>query len=119
VSGLPFKEREYDNNGMKLKVTKVVARSGNFKPMFTITSEYGRVGADTNRISCLDFFVDITMGREIAKSRLQIFAKNGKITIQGGYLNQQLENIDNEIYFEAQPELVRNFIVDNYTDKRA
>jgi hypothetical protein len=118
VSGLPFKEREYDNNGMKLKVTKVVARSGNFKPLFTITSEYGRVGPDTNKISCLDFFVDITMGREIAKARLQIFAKNGKITIQGGYLNQQLENIDNEIYFEAQPELVRNFIVDNYTDKR-
>jgi len=118
VSKLPFKEQEYTNNGMKLKVTKVVARAGNFKAQFTITSEYGRVGLDTGRISCLDFFVDVTMGLEIAKARMQIFSKNGKITIQGGYLNQQLENIDNEIYFEAQPELIRNFIVDNYTDKR-
>jgi len=118
VSKLPFKEQTFDNNQMKLRVTKVIARSGNFKPEFTITSEYGRTGSNSSRIACLDFFVDVTMGQEIAKARLQIFAKNGKITMQGGYLNQQLENIDNDVYFTAQPELIRNFIVDNYTDKR-
>ena len=115
---LPFQKYTYDNNGITIQVKKIVGRYGRFQTGFTITDAYSKRGTDVfNRsISVLEFFVQLEYAREIVNASVSLFA-NGKIKISGGYLNQRSGNMNNEEYFEAQPELIREYIVDNYTRK--
>jgi TATA-box binding protein (TBP) (component of TFIID and TFIIIB) len=115
---LPFQKYTYQNNGITLQVKKIVGRYGRFQTGFTITDAYSKRGTDVfnSSISVLEFFVQLEYAREIVNASVSLFS-NGKIKISGGYLNQRSGNMNNEEYFEAQPELIREYIVDNYTRK--
>jgi hypothetical protein len=115
---LPFKKYTYDNNGITIQVKKIVGRYGRFQTGFTITDAYSKKGTDVfnESISVLEFFIQLEYSREIVNASVSLFT-NGKIKISGGYLNQRAGNMNNEEYFEAQPELIREYIVDNYTRK--
>ncbi len=115
---LPFKKHVFDNNGIAIQVKKITGRYGRLQPAFTITDTYSHTGRNifNERVFCLEFFIKVSLGPEVVNATMSIF-NNGKIKISGGYLNQHTDNMNNEEFFEAQPELIREFIVDNYTDK--
>jgi hypothetical protein len=112
---LPLEKEEFPN-GIVAKVTKITGLTGRFQTAFTITNTYNRTGsANASKIFGLDFAITLKLGGEIVKANLTLF-KNGKIKLSGGYLSQDKENVNNDYYFEAQPELIREFIVNKYTD---
>ena len=115
---LPFEKHVFENNGITIQVKKITGRYGRLQPAFTITDAYSHTGKDifNGRIFCLEFLIAVKLGQEIVNSTMSIF-NNGKIKISGGYLNQRDDNMNNEEFFEAQPEMIREYIVDNYTDK--
>ncbi len=112
---LPLEKEEFQN-GIVLQVTKVTGLTGRFQTAFTITNTYNRTGnKNTEKIFGLDFAIKVKLGREVVNANLTLF-KNGKIKLSGGYLSQDKESVNNNYYFEAQPELIREFIVNKYTD---
>ena len=117
---LPFEKHVFQNNGIVIQVKKITGRYGRLQPAFTITDAYSHTGKDifNDRIFCLEFLISVKLGVEIVNSTMSIF-NNGKIKISGGYLNQRDDNMNNEEFFEAQPEMIREYIVDNYTDREA
>lgn len=110
---LPFEKHVFDNNGIEIQVTKVTGLTGRFQRAFTITNAYSQKGSDS-RVFALDFYIKVKLGRESVNATFTLF-KNGKIKLSGGYLSQNKENVDNDFYFEAQPEMIREYIVDTYT----
>jgi hypothetical protein len=118
ISGLSrdkFEKHVYPNNGIGIQVRKVIGRSGRFKKVYTYTAEYGQKGNSEN-IFVLDFFIDVMLGSEVVHAIVSLF-KNGKMMLRGGYLSQRLENVDNSLYFDAQPEMIRSYIVDTFTNR--
>jgi hypothetical protein len=115
---LPFKKHVFENNGISIQVRKITGRYGRLQPAFTITNTYSHTGRNifNDRVFCLEFLISLTLSTEVVNATMSIF-NNGKIKISGGYLNQNDDNMNNEEFFEAQPELIREFIVDNYTNK--
>ena len=115
---LPFRKHVFENNGIAIQVKKITGRKGRFQPAFTITDTYSKTGANVfnNGIFILEFLVAVSLGAEVVNASVSLFA-NGKMKLSGGYLNQHNDNMNNEEYFEAQPELIREYIVDNFTDK--
>jgi TATA-box binding protein (TBP) (component of TFIID and TFIIIB) len=115
---LPFKKYVYPNNGIGVQVKKITGRYGRLQTAFTITDTYSHTGKNifNDRIFILDFFVSVSLGTDVVNSVVSIFS-NGKIKLSGGYLSQHNDNMNNEELFEAQPELIRQYIVDNYTNK--
>ena len=115
---LPFEKHVFENNGISIQVRKITGRYGRLQPAFTITDTYSHTGRNilNTRVFVLEFLISLTLGSEVVHSTMSIFA-NGKIKISGGYLNQHNDNMNNEEFFEAQPELIREFIIDNYTNK--
>jgi hypothetical protein len=117
---LPFKKHTYDNNGIAIQVRKITGRYGRLQAAFTITNTYSRTGSNifNDKIFCLEFLLSLSLGSEVVNATVSLF-NNGKMKISGGYLNQHNDNMNNEELFEAQPEMIREYIVDNYTDKEA
>lgn len=115
---LPFEKYTYPNNGISIQVKKITGRYGRLQPAFTITDAYSHTGKNifNERVFVLDFLIAVSLGTETVNASMSIFT-NGKIKLSGGYLNQHDDNMNNEEYFEAQPELIREYIVNNYTDK--
>ena len=115
---LPFKKYVYPNNGIGVQVRKITGRHGRLQTGFTITNTYSHTGKNifNSRIFTLDFYIAVSLGKEVVNAVMSIFA-NGKIKISGGYLSQHNDNMNNSELFEAQPELIREYIVDNYTNK--
>lgn len=115
---LPFKKYVYPNNGIGVQVRKITGRYGRLQSGFTITNTYSHTGKNifNERIFALDFYVSVSLGTDVVNAVMTIFA-NGKIKMSGGYLSQHNDNMNNEELFEAQPELIREYIVDNYTNK--
>ena len=115
---LPFQKYTYPNNGISIQVKKITGRYGRLQPAFTITDAYSHTGANVfnDRVFVLEFLIAVSLGAETVNATMSIFA-NGKIKLSGGYLNQHDDNMNNEEYFDAQPELIREYIVNNYTDK--
>ena len=115
---LPFEKHVYPNNGITIQVKKVIGRYGRLQPGFTITNAYAKTGTNifNSSIFMLEFSVQLSFAKETVNAIVSLFT-NGKIKISGGYLNQRAENVNNEEYFEAQPELIREYIIDNYTNK--
>jgi hypothetical protein len=114
---VPFEKHVFDNNGIEIQVTKVTGLTGRFQRAFTITNAYSQKGNGT-RVFALDFYIKVKLGREVVNATFTLF-KNGKIKLSGGYLSQNKENVDNDFYFEAQPEMIREYIVNTYTDGQA
>ena len=114
----PFEKHVLGNNGIVMQVTKVTGLTGRFKPAFTITNTYNRTGNTSEKIFALDFYIKVKLGGEIVNATFTLF-KNGKIKMSGGYLSQDKENVNNDYYFEAQPEMIREYIVNTYTDGQA
>ena len=115
---LPFKKHVFENNGISIQVRKITGRYGRLQPAFTITDTYSHTGLNifNDRVFFLEFLISLSLGPEVVNATMSIF-NNGKIKISGGYLNQRADNMNNAEFFEAQPELIRQFVVDNYTDK--
>jgi hypothetical protein len=115
---LPFEKYTFKNNGISIEVKKVTGRHGRLQPAFTITNAYAHTGADIfdERVFVLEFLVTVSIADESVNTTVALF-NNGKIKISGGYLNQRNDNMNNEELFEAQPEMVRQYIVNNYTNK--
>lgn len=115
---LPFQKYVYPNNGIGVQVRKITGRYGRLQTAFTVTNTYSHTGKNifNNRIFTLDFYVTVSLGADSVNAVMSIFS-NGKIKISGGYLSQHNDNMNNEELFEAQPELIRQYIVDNYTNK--
>ena len=95
--------------GLYIDTREINGIYGRFVTGFTHTREYGRKG-DMN----LDFFtvqlkLIVTNGTE-SKGATVNFYKNGKIRFSGGFIGTNITN---------QPELIRRFIVDNYSEKEA
>ena len=113
----PFEKHVFENNGITIQVVKVTGFMGRFQPAFIINNTYARKNlvANTSRIFALDFYIKVTLGPEIVNATLTLF-KNGTIKMSGGYLSQNKEDVDNDFYFEAQPEMIREYIVNTYTD---
>ena len=116
----PFDKHVFPNNGISIQVVKVTGYVGRFQPAFTITNAYASKNhtANLSRVFALDFYIKVQLGPEIVNATFTLF-KNGKIKISGGYLSQNKENVDNDYYFEAQPEMIREYIVNTYTDGQA
>lgn len=113
----PFEKHVFENNGITIQVVKVTGYVGRFQPAFTINNTYARKNLvpNTGRIFAIDFYIKVTLGPEIVNATLTLF-KNGTMKLSGGYLSQNKENVDNDFYFEAQPEMIREYIVNTYTD---
>ena len=95
--------------GLYLDTKEINGIYGRFTTGFTHTREYGKRG-DLNK----DFFtvqlkVVISDGTE-SKGATVNFYKNGKIRFSGGFIGSNISN---------QPELIRRFIVNNYSEKEA
>ena len=118
TSKLPFKKYVFPNNGIGIQVKKITGRYGRLQPAFTITETYSHTGKNifNKRVFALEFIVAVSLGSEVVHATMTIFS-NGKIKLSGGYLNQRADNMNNEEFFEAQPELIREYIVNNYTNK--
>jgi hypothetical protein len=115
---LPFEKYTYPNNGISIQVKKITGRYGRLQPAFTITNAYSHTGANifNERVFVLEFLISLSLSSETVNATMSIFS-NGKIKLSGGYLNQHDDNMNNQEFFDAQPELIREYIVNNYTNK--
>ena len=116
----PFKERTY-TNGYTLELISVTGRSGRFKKLFELSKEYFVTENISRDVHSIDFKVRISKrGGRTQGASVTIYA-NGKIRISGGYLDVSLsaKNTTNAKLqpLVEQPETIRKYIVENYTNK--
>ena len=96
--------------GLYIETKEIIGRYGAMQEGFSHTREYGKRG----NINRSDFFtvqfkVIISNGTE-SKGATVNFYKNGKIRFSGGFIGTNIAN---------QPELIRRFIVNTYSEKEA
>jgi hypothetical protein len=95
--------------GLYLDTKEINGIYGRFTTGFSHTREYGKKG-DLNK----DFFtvqLKVTVSDNTESKGATInFYRNGKIRFSGGFIGSNISN---------QPELIRRFIVNNYSDKEA
>ena len=95
--------------GLYIDTTEINGIYGRFVTGFTHTREYGRKGNMNLNFFTVQLKIIVTNGVE-SKGATVNFYKNGKIRFSGGFIGTNIAN---------QPELIRRFIVDNYSDKEA
>jgi hypothetical protein len=95
--------------GLYLDTKEINGVYGRFTTGFSHTREYGKRG-DLNK----DFFtvqLKVTISDDTESKGATInFYRNGKIRFSGGFIGSNISN---------QPELIRRFIVNNYSEKEA
>ena len=95
--------------GLYIDTTEINGIYGRFVTGFTHTREYGRKGDMNLNFFTVQLKIVVTNGVE-SKGATVNFYKNGKIRFSGGFIGTNIAN---------QPELIRRFIVDNYSEKEA
>jgi hypothetical protein len=95
--------------GLYLDTKEINGIYGRFATGFSHTREYGKKGDIGKDFFTVQMKVTISDDTE-AKGATINFYKNGKIRFSGGFIGSNISN---------QPELIRRFIVNSYSDKEA
>ena len=95
--------------GLYLDTTQIIGRFGAMQEGFSHTREYGKRGNINKKFFTVQIKVVISNDTESKGGTVNIY-KNGKIRFSGGFIGTNIAN---------QPELVRRYIVNTYTDKEA
>ena len=94
-------------NGLYIDTEEIKGLYGQFKTGFTHTRTYGQKGGLNKNFFSAQLMLKISNNVE-TKGATVNFYRNGKIRFSGGFIG------DNIV---MQPELIRKYIVDTYTDK--
>src|SRR6056300_607400 len=95
--------------GLYLDTTEIIGRYGAMQEGFSHTREYGKRGNINKSLFTVQIKVTVSNGVESKGATVNIY-KNGKIRFSGGFVGTNIAN---------QPELIRRFIVNTYTEKQA
>src|SRR6056300_1813161 len=95
--------------GLYLDTTQIIGRFGAMQEGFSHTREYGKKGNINKSFFTVQIKVVISNGTESKGGTVNIY-KNGKIRFSGGFIGTNIAN---------QPELIRRYIVNTYTEKEA
>src|SRR5210317_1225809 len=95
--------------GLYIDTKEINGIYGRFTTGFSHTREYGKKGDIGKDFFTVQMKVTISDDTE-AKGATINFYKNGKIRFSGGFIGSNISN---------QPELIRRFIVNSYSDKEA
>src|SRR6056300_850894 len=95
--------------GLYLDTTEIIGRYGAMQEGFSHTREYGKRGNINRSFFTVQIKVTVSNGVESKGATVNIY-KNGKIRFSGGFVGTNIAN---------QPELIRRFIVNTYTEKQA
>jgi hypothetical protein len=95
--------------GLYLDTTQIIGRFGAMREGFSHTREYGKQGDIKKNFFTVQIKVTISNGTEAKGGTVNIY-KNGKIRFSGGFIGTNIAN---------QPELIRRYIVNTYTEKEA
>jgi len=96
--------------GLYLETKEMVGVYGRFKTGFSHTREYGKKGDIKLNFFTAQIKFTLTNGTE-TKGGTVNFYRNGKIRFSGGFIGKGEE-------IENQPELIRKFMVKNYTARQ-
>ena len=95
--------------GLYLDTTQIIGRFGAMQEGFSHTREYGKKGNINKSFFTVQVKVVISNDTESKGGTVNIY-KNGKIRFSGGFIGTNIAN---------QPELIRRYIVNTYTEKEA
>jgi hypothetical protein len=95
--------------GLYLDTTQIIGRFGAMQEGFSHTREYGKRGNINKSFFTVQIKVVISNDTESKGGTVNIY-KNGKIRFSGGFIGTNIAN---------QPELIRRYIVNTYTEKEA
>ena len=95
--------------GLYIDTKEINGIYGRFTTGFSHTREYGKKGDLKKDFFTVQIKVIISDGTE-SKGATVNFYKNGKIRFSGGFIGSNIS---------MQPELIRRFMVDNYSDREA
>jgi len=95
--------------GLYLDTTQIIGRFGAMQEGFSHTREYGKKGNINKSFFTVQIKVVISNDTESKGGTVNIY-KNGKIRFSGGFIGTNIAN---------QPELIRRYIVNTYTEKEA
>ena len=93
--------------GLYLDTKEIKGIYGQFKTGFSHTKEGGPKGSINKAFASVQIMVTVSNGVESQGGLCNIY-RNGKILFRNGFIGSNIAN---------QPELIRRFIVDNYTQK--
>jgi len=95
--------------GLYIDTREIKGLYGQFKTGFSHTRESGPKGGLNKDFFSAQFMLTLSNNIE-SKGATVNFYRNGKIRFSGGFVGTNIEN---------QPELIRRFIVNNYTEKQS
>ena len=95
--------------GLYVETKEINGVYGRFVTGFTHTREYGKQGDIGKDYFTVQFKITISNGSE-KKGATVNFYRNGKIRFSGGFIGDNISR---------QPELIRRFIVDSYSEKQS
>ena len=95
--------------GLYIDTKEINGIYGRFVTGFTHTKEYGKQGDLKKDFFTVQLKITISNGSESKGATVNIY-RNGKIRFSGGFIGTNISN---------QPELIRRFIVDTYSDKQS
>jgi hypothetical protein len=95
--------------GLYIDTKEINGIYGRFTTGFSHTREYGKKGDINKKFFTVQIKVVISDGME-SKGATVNFYRNGKIRFSGGFIGANIAN---------QPELIRRFMVDTYSDREA
>src|SRR6056300_833336 len=95
--------------GLYIDTKEINGIYGRFVTGFSHTKEYGKKGDLSKNFFTVQLKVVLSNDIE-SKGATVNFYKNGKIRFSGGFIGSNISN---------QPELIRRFMVDNYSDREA
>jgi len=95
--------------GLYIETKEINGIYGRFVTGFSHTREYGKKGDLNKPFFTVQLKIVVTNGTE-SKGATVNFYKNGKIRFSGGFIGTNIAN---------QPELIRRFIVNTYSEKEA
>jgi hypothetical protein len=97
------------SEGLYIDTREIIGRYGAMQEGFSHTREYGTRGNINRRFFTVQIKVIVSNGIE-SKGATVNFYKNGKIRFSGGFIGTNIA---------SQPELIRRFIVNTYSEKEA
>ena len=95
--------------GLYIDTKEIIGRYGAMQEGFSHTREYGKRGNINRSFFTVQIKVIVSNGTESKGATVNLY-KNGKIRFSGGFVGTNIAN---------QPELIRRFIVNTYTEKQA
>ena len=94
-------------DGLYVDTKEIKGWYGQFKTGFSHTRNYGMQGNLSKNFFSVQITLEITDGNETKGATVNIY-RNGKIRFSGGFVGPNIVN---------QPERIRRFVVDSYTNK--